>query len=1063
MMNSDQIRMLKDTLVNCSDKRALEFYLIGMMSCQVYSLEGTCFSDCCHAWNSPLASKWKAYLPNETYSNLPPAFFDFVAKLVSDSDGVDFFNSVCPWILSGRDVKDVFSELGLSEGCSKRTLIYGLLKIYGIVRLRHELFYADDIWCGWLDSYRSGSSEEFGQVLESAFDELDWSTQYYKLIDFRERLCHWWFLIEGVPFCPSPVKVSKRIADMLPRLAGTHTEERILELFSIAKDAASFEERIDDTYSYFRKVFSRSNEGALEVEDGPGIRYFSDNEAFERALKKWKNIDTVDFLRSVYFSGETETIEQENCLCHSVLLEMVSDGRRRALVYNANPDFIFRCCSGESASQFCFLFSNRILAELYKQRFSDGCFTYLDDAWELCEVEIDNNKWGRETHFKYSLLSDKFEHALLFYREGNAEKLIRLLNRMKEWLKENGSMAVVLPQSLVNAPPYDLRRILFDSFSCLYISVFPNKKTVQSLRKNMLVRLRISDTRKEDVLLLRAAIYSSETLGNVICRDPWAVKIPINELRDGVRTILELREKYVNRTPKGKRRYSRKCHISKEIVVDYSWSNGRGRFAYYAYRIENDEYKFESKWRGERLTEHKTFSAKSIAEAERIIYCYAFETSLQSVIQKEITKVFRNRPMSLKTFWFIVQNELEKSSIYHGETARILFKSEALSNLMSDESTTLELYMAIMEQDFAEESQSKRVELWRQLNCILSYAEKKPQFFKNPIRSYVQFLVSKDKGYIQIRKSLAKRSYEIEEEKVIVNHLREHCAEEPRMLGAAISFYSGMNDREICALSWGDYQHIVGTDFYQFWVTKILEGTEPKMMDPDNPYAFRRVPVVSDLRELLDECMTQAMEAFTALQKEGRLEDVRFADLPILAQGKDIMRYIDPKHLASARRELDKLIGIEEIIGTAAGKETDFNDYKDNRFRSNFRYRASQSCVMTKAEINYILGLKRPTTFSDHYCDYTNDFVQLTLCRKLERWTHLHRQKIIQVTEAEEISSKQKRFRFTGGTRPRQYMEFDMDIQSLKESLSEERLLKMNMSCSGGADVQLRRVGVKEK
>ena len=38
-------------------------------------------------------------------------------------------------------------------------------------------------------------------------------------------------------------------------------------------------------------------------------------------------------------------------------------------------------------------------------------------------------------------------------------------------------------------------------------------------------------------------------------------------------------------------------------------------------------------------------------------------------------------------------------------------------------------------------------------------------------------------------------------------------------------------------------------------------------------------------------------------------------------------------------------------------------------------------------ELNYYLGLKKPDTFSQHYCDYTNNYVQLIMAKKLDRWT----------------------------------------------------------------------------
>lgn len=1061
-MTPTAIKELKRLLQNKNDYDAFTLYLEAMMAVQVFDSVPGLYWDYASAWNSSRASVWKAYLPPVFLENPFPAdLINQVSKLVLASDGVDFMTYVRPGLLS-RDAIEVFSALGITAESSPRSRIYGLLKIYGIQRLRYSLAFSE--WNVLLDELKRGRLEDLEHCLSATLHEEDWFLQYSKLFGFVENITELWLMVMGVPYDPQLMKVSRGLLDTLTRLDVSHTPMRILELFSIAKDASKFDGKIDDLFSYFHKVYSQSDD-PVTGDDGPGIRYFANTDSFARAIKNFKKVDTVDFLKAVFFASEMETIEQENRLCLPDVFRF-GESFDRLAIFNANPDFVSACCSkNNNCFGVYFLFAERILAELYKQRFPDASFAFITDSNELQVVQLDHTNKGRETHFEYSPFTERFERIILFCREGDAKQVMQLLDAVPEWLEERADAFFVLPQSLVNTKPYDIRKKMFRSFDCKWISVFPNKRSdsVQTLRKNMMVKLSTVDSGKETIQIIRSAIYSSDKWGDAISRDPWYVRVPKKELTDGTLSILELHDKYIVRTSTEKRRYSRKCYYSREIAIDYSWSKGRGAFCYYATRKEDGEFCYNSRWRGKPLTERKAFSAKTLERAERKILHEVGRDPLKTIIQNEIVKAYRDQPISLKTFWFVAQNELEKMSVYRGEIAQELFKSEALSTMMSDENPSLELFMAIMEQDFSETTKSDFVNLWRQLNCILNYAEKRPRFFKNPIRSYVQSLVNKDKGYIQARKSLAKRSYEIEEEKIIVNYIKEHYLEDTRMLGAAISFYTGMNDREICALSWGDYQHIVGTDFYQFWVTKILEGAEPKMLDPDNPYAFRRVPVVSDLGELLDECMTHAMEAFTTLQEEGHLADVRFDDLPILAQGKDVMRNMAPKHLASARKELEKQIGIEEIIGTAAGRETDFNDFRDNRFRSNFRYRASQSCVMTKAEINYILGLKPPTTFSEHYCDYTNDFVQLTLCRKMERWTHLHRQKTMRVTEAEVISSKQKRFRFKGGSRPRQYIEFDLDVLSLEDSLPEERALKMNMSCSGGADVQVRRVGVKDK
>jgi hypothetical protein len=68
----------------------------------------------------------------------------------------------------------------------------------------------------------------------------------------------------------------------------------------------------------------------------------------------------------------------------------------------------------------------------------------------------------------------------------------------------------------------------------------------------------------------------------------------------------------------------------------------------------------------------------------------------------------------------------------------------------------------------------------------------------------------------------------------------------------------------------------------------------------------------------------------------------------------------------------------------------DMNKYQGDIFYSNFKHRANHTCSFNRGELSYVVGNKAPDTFSQHYCDYTNDLVQYGMVQKLNRWTHNH-------------------------------------------------------------------------
>lgn len=63
------------------------------------------------------------------------------------------------------------------------------------------------------------------------------------------------------------------------------------------------------------------------------------------------------------------------------------------------------------------------------------------------------------------------------------------------------------------------------------------------------------------------------------------------------------------------------------------------------------------------------------------------------------------------------------------------------------------------------------------------------------------------------------------------------------------------------------------------------------------------------------------------------------------------------------------------------------NKYLGDIFHTNFKHRANHTCSFLRGELAYVLGNKGPDTFSQHYCDYSNDMLQYSMTQKLSRWT----------------------------------------------------------------------------
>ena len=104
-----------------------------------------------------------------------------------------------------------------------------------------------------------------------------------------------------------------------------------------------------------------------------------------------------------------------------------------------------------------------------------------------------------------------------------------------------------------------------------------------------------------------------------------------------------------------------------------------------------------------------------------------------------------------------------------------------------------------------------------------------------------------------------------------------------------------------------------------------------------------------------------------------------------------IVPFCKPKKVSDACRSLIDVAAIpsEQIVLPDEKNEmkTDIYKYLGDLFLSNFSTKAKNTAGFTMGELNYTIGIEAPDTFSKHYCDYANDFIQFGMIQKLDRWT----------------------------------------------------------------------------
>ena len=387
----------------------------------------------------------------------------------------------------------------------------------------------------------------------------------------------------------------------------------------------------------------------------------------------------------------------------------------------------------------------------------------------------------------------------------------------------------------------------------------------------------------------------------------------------------------------------------------------------------------------------------------------AYSDAIYPYIVGDILDYYNERisQCSLKTIWFCCRSRLLARRDYRDEIAqKILFASgeNALSALCPSNAKG-EDYRAAMQAVIPEDSIAV-VKYWQQLNIIMKVVEENGIISINPIPALLPEISKRaSKELRNLRNMLTKKTFTFEEEARILAYVREKCEADfgPRkalrfendstLLLGPIHLFTGMSTREICALTWGDFEVISSLNAYRLLVYKFISD-EGVVIYHSEDNACRKVPVAPLLADMLNSRKTylKAMCGFTELELQ---------HLPIimLNNKKTVAVLSKPafcKYDVATRvcRTLIEKANIptQELVLPGDGEVlvVDMNKYQGDIFYSNFKHRANHSCAFNRGELSYVVGNKAPDTFSQHYCDYTNDLVQYGMAQKLNRWTHTH-------------------------------------------------------------------------
>lgn len=696
----------------------------------------------------------------------------------------------------------------------------------------------------------------------------------------------------------------------------------------------------------------------------------------------------LDLLNSVFYSAQSrnDSAFEVGFLAPSFYSDMRLSNAQEALVINPSPDFIKYWYANYNDMQVTFAVPHNSISDLYNYQFHTKQFIPFK--------ELEN--------------TDKlFDGVLIMSRDW--EKVEELLP-MPKCITSGAIIYAVFPNAWLDGDYEDVNRkeavfqeyriqevILVDSAA---VNTVPRKKSLFVMRKDS-----FSPTH---TVKIRNSIYSKETQRFYIEKN--CAIIQHSEFIKATLSLISLKRN-LDTLGGGATHYkaAQVYHFSKEIQIHYSILPGRkNRYAGMAdFREILDSKKKGARIKGKRLTERIEKGLRATTEAaviHQIETRIPYDERVEPHVISEIFRVYRDKmvTVSLKTMWYVLRSNLKQNKEYDDNLCKTMFDPEVtdLHQLYVDKAH-IEDYAKAMESLIDVDSLTRSMPYWKQLHILFSQIVSHGYYNANPIAElFYQLKKSATVEQQEVRNALTKKTFTEIEESRIFDYLmeedsqgRKYSVTDSFRIASAIRFYTGMDIREICALTWADFRQITGTECYQLCVTKFVTANGELTTDcRSETKKFRRVPlspVVSELILHRQEYLNSGPENIRAA-----------ANMPIISpKGAALIKhqvvFCKPGKVAAKCKELLNAADIPEqilILPDENGNDivTDIYKYYGDIFKSNFKYRANHTCKLRRGEINYILGIEAPDTFSKHYCDYMNDSVQAGMVKKIYRWETIH-------------------------------------------------------------------------
>lgn len=686
-----------------------------------------------------------------------------------------------------------------------------------------------------------------------------------------------------------------------------------------------------------------------------------------RVLTKLISVPPHQVVSELFFYNRRNDLMAEISVAGKLFASMVSESDS-VLVVGPSPDFILYWPSICDNANTCMSVPDPTIAALYNYEFSHIIFHSFGESFDRA-----------------------FSAVLLLGRDMSPEVITQEL----EQAAPNATILALMPQSSITQRGGAMLR---DDIDIRRIMPIPSALSETSPRKKVLLwaSKRASEPETAVQLIKCHVNLDYQTLHPA----HRYIEIPRSYLGTG-KTLVQLERLAATGfiPPKSVLKEASVYMFSSEIALYYTVKSKGCYFcgrACYRQKLPPGS----SRKQGKRMTSYleKGLRVRSIEFIEERLERLILENTsgIWEVIAEDILQFYSNNlsRVSVKTIWACSRHILLTKAYYQEKFCIRMFcgNIQDLSDLRPVTASE-EDYVRALQNVIGNENLSR---YWKQLAYIFQTACQAGYLSHNPIATMAKTQIERERNRIrEVRNALTKRFFTRTEMQNLISFAAKaetgdaysKCVTESVYLVPLIRLFTGMSNREICALTWRKFVYIEESDMYQLVVSHMVadDGRLIHVMD-SNANKLRCIPVLPILSKMLTERRKY-------LCSKRHVDESALADQPIcLDRESGKSRNCTLSRAEKVSREAiqyalkDVIPNVISVSSVNGDYTIDLNTYYGDIFVTNFRYYARHVSKLTPGELCYILGVAPPDTYSAHYADYSDNTFQLLIQIKLRRW-----------------------------------------------------------------------------